>query len=128
MMIRSTFLGCALGFLVARAALLTSTGFDWDELMMLAMGFAGFAYVVVDLKRTSRLDDLAGSFGERLAKLEASDLSAVEGRLRTIEIRAEFEQRVDERLASVAERVAVLETHREHDLKRVSALEDGGGE
>jgi hypothetical protein len=44
--------------------------FEWDELLMLCMGFAGIAYIVADFKRERALEEIALQFSERLARLE----------------------------------------------------------
>ena len=88
------------------------TGFDYDELLMVCMGFAAAAYVLVDYRRERKLDAIAIEHAERLTALEANndDSIALEGRLRTVEIRTERDERIEERIAAYAERVAVLET------------------
>ena len=88
---------------------------DWDEVLMLAMGFAGFAYIVADLKRERRLDEVAMNHEGRLSSLEANhdDSIALEVRLRDVENRVENNERLDERIAALGERVAVLETRAE---------------
>lgn len=89
----------------------SAKGWDWDEVLMVAMGFAGLAYIIADLKRERKLDELAVEHAERIARLEAIavDDMTVEQRLAALEVRAERDQHLEERLASVGERVAVLE-------------------
>lgn len=81
------------------AAAVSTFGFDWDELMMLCMGAAGIAYIIGDFKRERRLDDLAVSLSERVARLEAlavdspnqHDLAA---RISRVETKVEFAERL----------------------------------
>lgn len=119
---------------------------DWDEVLMIAMGFAGVSYIIVDQKRERRLDEIAldhasrigtleaqastlvGALSditelrERVARLEANndDSVTLEGRLRAVEVHIEKEEKIEDRLAEVRERVAVLETHRERDAEDVT--------
>ncbi len=88
---------------------------DWDEVMMLAMGFAGLAYVIADLKRERKLDTHAVDFAARLAALEANadDSLAIEGRIAKLEMLADRDERFEERLAVLGERIAALETWRD---------------
>lgn len=58
-------------------ALLFSVGlvaawFDFDEVMMIAMGFAGLAYVIVDQKRERELERTAREFEQRITRLESA--------------------------------------------------------
>lgn len=84
---------------------------DWDEVLMLAMGFAGFAYIVADLKRERRLDQCAMDHEGRLARLEANsdDSVALEARLVHLEAASSRDERLEERISGLAERLAVLE-------------------
>lgn len=111
---RLPFLVLCIG-LIARGVYMYITpaekGWDWDEVLMIAMGFAGLAYIIADLKRERKLDELAVEHAERIARLEAIavDDMTVETRIAALEVRAERDQHLEERLASVGERVAVLE-------------------
>jgi hypothetical protein len=49
-----------------------AAGFDFDEVMMIAMGFAGLAYVIADLKRERRLDQFAVEIATRLGAIESA--------------------------------------------------------
>lgn len=88
---------------------------DWDEVLMLAMGFAGFAYIVADLKRERRLDQCAMDHEGRIARLEANsdDSVALEARLVHLEAAASRDERLEERISGLAERIAIVETRLE---------------
>lgn len=79
---------------------------------MIAMGFAGLAYIIKDLKRERRLDELAVELAERIARLEANsdDSVALEARLVALEAAASRDDRLEERISAYGERIAVLET------------------
>lgn len=100
-----------------------TAGFDWDEVLMLAMGFAGFAYVVADLKRERRLDECAMDHEGRIANVEAL-LAAQDDTLLTrvihLEARKDHDDRLEERVCGYAERIAVLE---EKAVAQTSALD-----
>ena len=53
------------------AVMVVAKLWDWDEVLMIAMGFAGLAWIVVDQKRERRLDLAESELRERVAKLEA---------------------------------------------------------
>lgn len=106
--------------LVVRGAWgLRTASFDFDEIMMIAMGFAGLAYVIVDLKRERRLDQFAIAIcediatlkavlgegnphplNERVAAIEASletfDPADVRERLAKLEVRSQADESEDE--------------------------------
>lgn len=111
-------------------------GWDWDEVLMLAMGFAGVAYIIVDLKRERRLDQFAIAIcedismlkqvlgnghpyplNERVARLEAILPEDIEARLCGLEN--------DEDLSALEKRVAAMETQFEQVevLEKVAAIE-----
>jgi hypothetical protein len=81
-----------------------ANGWDWDEVLMLCMGFAGLAYIVVDQVRTSKLDNYADNFDERLTKLELVWAYAAEDA--DLTALAAHVDRVAERLATAMERLA----------------------
>ena len=70
-----------------------ATGFDFDEIMMIAMGFAGLAYIVADLKRERRLDADATAIASRLgaieSAIEAHNPSTIASRISAVEARTD---------------------------------------
>ncbi len=58
--------------MIAFLVVLRVLGFDFDEIMMIAMGFAGLAYVIADLKRERRLDQFAVAICEDIGELKAA--------------------------------------------------------
>lgn len=100
-----------------------AASFDWEELMMLSMGFAAIGYIIVDLKRTSKLDGLADEHRDRITKLELiwayaaekSDLDALEVRVENIATPSDLTQ--------LADRVAVLSEHAMTHAERITTLE-----
>lgn len=101
-------------------------GFDFEEVTMIAMGFAGLAYVIVDQKRERELDRRASEFAERIARLEAyaDDPTEIERRVARLEIEAERDERFEERLAGYGERIATLEALTKDD----EGTDDDGNE
>lgn len=51
-------------------ALIDAQSFDWEELTMVLMGFAGVAWMVMDHKRTTALEAFALHFTEELARMK----------------------------------------------------------
>jgi len=89
-----------------------AVAFDYDEVLMICMGFAAFAYVVLDFKREKRTELYVLELVERVARLEANsdDSVTLESRLVQLEAAAARDERLEERISNMAERVAVLET------------------
>ena len=85
--------------------------FDWDELLMVLMGFAAMAYVMMEHRRDRADTAMLMSIAERLGRLEANsdDSVALEGRLVALEAAVAVSDRHEERLAGVQERLARLE-------------------
>lgn len=98
--------------------------FEWEELLMVLMGFAAMAYIVVEYKRERAdrytLMEIVG----RLARLEANsdDSVALEGRLAALEAAAAVSERHEERLAGLQERTGRLELF--WDIARGRAEDD----
>lgn len=86
-----TFYSVKLGALALRIAF----NFDYDEVLMLCMGLAATAYVILDFRREKRMELLTAELIDRVAKVEAQ---------------ATWDDRLEERVAGYAERIAVLET------------------
>lgn len=114
---------------------------DWDAVFAIALGIGALGTVVLEYRRTSKLDELAQELGERLATIEAvihdsrdlvdrvarleatsTDAMTVEQRIASLEVKAERDETLEERIASVQERVAIVET--EHKIsERIARLE-----
>lgn len=114
---------------------------DWDVVLSLVLGMAGIGYVVIDHRRTSKLDELAQSLGERVATIEAvihdsrdlvdrvarleatsTDAMTVEQRIASLEVKAERDEHLEERVAGIGERIAAVEATRELS-ERIARLE-----
>jgi hypothetical protein len=99
-----------------------TAGFDYDELMMVLMGFAAFAAVVVDWRREARLDTYALDFTARLVAIEQSSVNDLGHRL------ARLEEGRDDRYARLDERVGQLADKVEDVPARLLQLEGGPDE
>lgn len=102
------------------AASTVATGFDFDEIMMVAMGFAGLAYVIADLKRERRLDQFAVAICEDIGEIKASigahNPNTIVERVATLEARVpdDIESRLcglenDEDIHAIEKRLAAVE-------------------
>lgn len=111
------------------AACFDVMGFDFDEVMMMAMGFAGLAYVIADLKRERKLEAHALSFESRLATVEAKVPENTEARLTSVE--AEVPENLTARLLTLeslalpnlAERMVAVEAAFHNLSKEAPMLE-----
>ena len=118
-------------------SLLRALGFDWDEILMICTAFGALAYVIMEWRRVSRLDEYALAFEQRLAELEgrtgahnpislAERVAAVEAERATFdpaEVRATLashEARLD-----IVERLATVEARLDH--KPVTQTRAKGG-
>jgi hypothetical protein len=114
---------------------------DWDAVFAIVLGIGALGTVVLEHRRSSKLDDYAQSMGERLAALEAvvhesrdmidrvarleatsTDAMTVEQRIAGLEVRAERDQHMEERIAGIGERVAGLEAKGEM-VERIARIE-----
>ena len=95
---------------------------DWDAVFAITLGIGALGMVVLEHRRTTKLDDLAQDMGERIAKIETLlAIDAPHGLAeRVASLEAASEQGPD--TVALAERVAVLETKREYD-ERLAEVE-----
>lgn len=127
------------GVVVSYAAGVRANGWDWDEVLMIAMGFAGIAYIIVDQIRSSKLDRYSDDFDARLARIELVwTYAAEEAELRLLADKVErfatppdLTQLVDrvstneENVLELAERVATLEARADHKPWTLTRRKDG---
>ena len=88
---------------------------DFEVVTIFAIAVGGVALMWADWRRDKRLDTLAIDLVDRVARLEATcvDNIQVEQRIAALEVKAERDERLDERIADYAERIAVVETQLE---------------
>lgn len=114
---------------------------DWDAVFAIALGIGALGTVVLEYRRTTKLDELAQELGERVATIEAvihdsrdlvdrvarleatsTDAMTVEQRIASLEVKAERDETLEERIAGIGERVAVVEAKGELS-ERIARLE-----
>ena len=90
-------------------------GFDFDEILMICTGLAAVAWVIFDYKREKDQTHVLLEHESRLSRMEATvvDNIQVEQRIAALEVKAELEERLEERISGYAERIAILETRLE---------------
>lgn len=112
---------------------------DWELVLAIATGVGMIGYLLIEHKRTSKLDDLADEHTERLLKLELiwayaaeqSDLDALELRVSKFETPPDVTQ-LAERTATMAElvgdmreRLATVEARMDHKPITQTRRKDG---
>ncbi len=86
-------------------------GFDWDEILMLCTALGAAAYIVMEWRRVSRLDEYALDFAERMGAVEAAigghNPHSIDARVAAIESALETFDPVEmrERMATVESRI-----------------------
>ncbi len=92
---------------------------DWDVVLAIVLGLAAIGYAVLEYRRTSKLDDLAQSLGERLAKVEtvvsADAPHSLAERVSELEARIEY-----------AERIATLEARVDYQAPKITKRRSDG--
>lgn len=105
---------------------------DWDAVFAIALGLGALGTVVIEYRRTSKLDELAHDLVDRVARLEATstDAMTVEQRIASLEVKAERDEMLEERVASIGERVASIEATRDlsERIARLEALNENTDE
>ena len=117
--------GLIIHFVIWRAAwAAVAFHVDWEVVLAVALGLGALGTVALEYRRSSKLDELAHDLVDRVARLEATstDAMTVEQRIASLEVKAERDEMLEERMASIGERVASIEATRDLS-ERIARLE-----